>query len=159
MNAAFTLHRDALGRLVFVTADGTTHASAYPVRAFPLAAPDEGIALMSAGGKELAWIAQLAVLPENLRTLIEEEFARRDFMPVIQRIVAVSSFATPSTWQVETDRGATSLLLKSEDDIRRLTAATGPGALLISDANGIHYQIRDRNQLDAQSQKILKRFL
>lgn len=156
MSAAFTLHRDAFGHLAFVAADGTVHAGAYPVRAFPLAAPDAGIALMSAEGKELAWIAHLADLPENLRTLIEAEFARREFMPVVQRILSVSSYATPSTWQVETDRGATALTLKSEDDIRRLK---GPGALLVADADGIHYLIRDRRQLDAQSQKILKRFL
>jgi hypothetical protein len=42
-------------------------------------------------------------------------------MPVITRIVSVASFATPSTWQVETDRGTATLVLKGEEDIRRLT--------------------------------------
>lgn len=152
----FSLNRNAFGRLVCIDADGVSHEGVHPVRAFPLAAPGEGIALMSAEGKELAWIERLADLPDAPRALIEEEFARREFMPVIRRIVSVSGFATPSTWQVETDRGATALLLKSEDDIRRLK---GPGALLVADADGIHYLIRDRDQLDAQSRKILKRFL
>jgi hypothetical protein len=98
-------------------------------------------------------------LPDHEHRLIEEELARRDFIPVIQRIVSVSSFATPSTWRIETDRGPTELVLKSEDDIRRLATTMGPGALLIADSQGLHYLIRDRKALDAHSQKILKRFL
>lgn len=156
MNASFSLTRNSFGRLVFVGADGTAHAGVVPVRAFAIAAPDYGIALMSPEGKELQWIESLDALPEAARTLIAAELAQREFMPIIQRIVSVSSFATPSTWEVETERGATTLILKSEDDIRRLR---GPGALLVADSQGIHFLIRDRKMLDAHSQKILKRFL
>jgi hypothetical protein len=153
---AFSLTRSAFGKLLYVSADGTTHEGITPVRAFALTAPDQGLSLISAEGKELQWIDRLDDLPEATRTLIAEEFAQREFMPVIQRIVSVGSFATPSTWQVETDRGATELILKSEDDIRRMRGSNG---LLIADSNGIHFMIRDRNALDAHSQKILKRFL
>jgi hypothetical protein len=76
-------------------------------------------------------------------------------MPEITRIVGVASFATPSTWQVETDRGAASFVLKGEEDIRRLTSP----ALLIADSHGIHFLIRDRYALDQQSRRILDRFL
>lgn len=152
----FELRRDPFGRLVFVDADGIRHENAVPVRAFALTAPDEGIALLSAEGKELAWFARLAELPDEARALVAEELAQREFMPVIRHILSVSSFATPSTWRVDTDRGPTVLVLRSEDDIRRLK---GPGALLIADGNGIHYLIRDRRELDAASQKTLKRFL
>jgi hypothetical protein len=153
---AFALTRNPFGKLVFVGADGVRHEGVTPVRAFALTAPDEGISLLSVEGKELQWIERLADLPAPIRQLIEEELAQREFMPVIRRIVKVSSFATPSTWQVDTDRGPTELILKSEDDIRRLS---GSRRLLIADSNGIHYLIRDRNALDAQSRKILKRFL
>lgn len=152
----FLLTRNPFGKLVYTGADGTTHTGVVPVRAFALTAPDEGIALLSAEGKELQWIERLSDLPEGLRALIEEELAQREFMPVIQRIVRVSSFATPSTWQIETDRGPTELILKSEDDIRRLRGAK---SLLIADSNGIHYLIADRTALDTQSRKFLKRFL
>jgi hypothetical protein len=156
--ALFVLRHDALGQLVYVGDDGIAHTGVTPVRAFPLTAATDGIALLSATGKELQWIDSLDALPAALRALIVDELARREFMPVIQRIIRVSSFITPCTWQVATDRGATTLLLKSEDDIRRLKHPV-PGALLISDSHGIHFLIRDRSQLDAQSQKILKRFL
>lgn len=150
------LSRNSFGRLVLGSADGTTHEGIVPVRAFGLSAPDYGIALMSADGKELQWIESLDTLPADSRGLIVEELAQREFIPEIRRIISVSSYATPSTWQVVTDRGTTSLILKSEDDIRRLRAT---GVLLIADSQGVHFLIRDRLALDPHSQKILKRFL
>ena len=154
-NPDYQLRRDAFGKLEFIGPDGEAHAGVVPVRAFPVTAPDDGIALVDPYGHELAWINQLAELPDDLRVLLETELARREFMPVITRIIGVASFATPSTWHVETDRGTASFVLKGEEDIRRLT----PPALLIADSHGIHFLIRDRNALDQPSRRILDRFL
>lgn len=156
VTGSFTLSRNSYGRLVHVDANGLTSEGVVPVRAFGISAPEYGIALMSTGGKELQWIETLDSLPEDTRRLILDELFQREFMPEIRRIISVSSYATPSTWQVDTDRGATTLILKSEDDIRRLR---GPGALMIADSQGIHFRIRDHQSLDLNSQKILKRFL
>ena len=153
--SAFTLTRNPAGRLICTLADGTVHANITPVRAFPLAAPDEGLALMSQEGHEVAWIDKLAALDSANRALIEEELAGREFMPEIQRIVEVSSFATPSTWTVDTSRGQTELVLKGEEDIRRLPE----NGLLIADRHGVLYLIRDRKAMDRHSRKILERFL
>lgn len=150
----FQLHRDAFGKLIFTGSDGEAH-EALPVRAFPIGAPDKGIALVDPHGHELAWIDALADLDAERRQLVESELASREFMPVIERIVDVSGFATPSTWTIVTNRGETKLILKGEEDIRRLAAP----ALLIADSNGIQYLIRDRGALDAHSRKILDRFL
>ena len=49
----FELHRDAYGRLVLTTADGQAYDNVSPVRAFPVQAPDDGIALVSTDGKEV----------------------------------------------------------------------------------------------------------
>lgn len=150
------LTRNSFGRLQFTAADGVVHQGVVPVRAFPIAAPEEGIALVSSeGGQELLWIDRLADLPAASRALIEEELASREFMPEILAITGVSSFATPSTWQVQTDRGDAALVLKGEEDIRRLSQTT----LLIADSHGIQYLIRDLPALDAGSRKILDRFL
>ena len=151
----YLLSHNAFGQLVFTGADGEAHEGVVPVRAFPIAAPNEGIALVDPHGHELAWIDRLTDLPNELCALIEAELAIREFMPEIKRIINVASFATPSTWHVETDHGETHLVLKGEEDIRRLTS---PG-LLISDSHGIHFLIRDRYALDAHSRKILDRFL
>ncbi len=151
----FRLSRNAAGRLAFTVADGEVHEGVVPVRAFPIAAPDQGIALVSADGHELAWIDRLDELPHEIKTVIEEELASREFMPEIRRLRQVSSFATPSTWEVETDRGDTAFVLKGEEDIRRIGGST----LLIADSHGIQFLIRDLLALDRHSRKLLDRFL
>ncbi|QKS29117.1 MAG: hypothetical protein FAZ92_00493 [Accumulibacter sp.] len=151
----YQLRRNSFGRLELTDADGETHDGVVPVRAFPITAPDDGLALVDPYGHELAWIDRLDTLPDELRQLLEDELAGREFMPVIERIVGVGSFATPSTWEVDTDRGRTSFVLKGEEDIRRLASP----ALLIADSHGIQFLIRDRNALDQHSRRILDRFL
>ena len=151
----FSLVRNGFGRLVFTAADGHVEDGVLPVRAFPLTAPDDGIALVGVDGHEVVWIDRLAELPADIRKLIQSELARREFMPEIAAISRVTSFATPSTWQVATDRGDANLVLKSEEDIRRL----GGDAIVIADSNGINFLIRDVQTLDKTSRRILDRFL
>lgn len=155
MTTSFTLQRDAFGRLALTNAAGEVFAGVAPVRAFPVQAPLEGIALVDGDGKEVAWIDSLDDLAPADKHLVEEELGGREFMPEIGRIAAVTSYATPSTWTVATDRGDTELVLRGEEDIRRI----GGDRLLISDTHGIHYLIRDIRALDKQSRKILDRFL
>lgn len=155
MTTAFQLARNAFGRLVLTTAQGEVVEDVVPVRAFPIAAPAAGIALVSPDGHEVAWVDSLDDLTSPTRQLVEEELASREFVPEIRGIESVSSFATPSTWQVVTDRGATELLLKGEEDIRRLSQTM----LLIADSNGIQFLVRDLNTLDRHSRKLLDRFL
>jgi hypothetical protein len=151
----FKLQRSLAGRLVCTLDDGSTHANVTPVRSFPLAAPDEGLALMSQEGHEIVWIEQLSDLKDENRQLIEAELSSREFMPEIHRIESVSSYATPSTWSLSTSRGPTQMVLKGEEDIRRLP----DNGLLVADNHGILYLIRDRKALDRHSRKILERFL
>lgn len=153
---AFTLTRNPLGRLVCTLADGSEHVGVLPVRAFPIAAPDEGVSLVGPAGHELVWIERLSALPEAPRRLIEDELAAREFVPRIQRIVAVSTFSTPSTWTVETDRGPATLVLKVEEDIRRLPER---GRLLITSGHGVVFEVPDLLALDRHSKKLLERFL
>ena len=84
----FALERDAHGRLLLTTPDGVRHDGVVPVRAFPIAAPHEGLAMVDADGREVAWVGALDRLNAPLRTLIEEELANREFTPEIRRIVA-----------------------------------------------------------------------
>ena len=152
---SLTMHRDSFGRLVLTDDVGACHVGITPVRAFPIAAPLEGISLVGADGKERVWIAHLNQLAPEVRGLIEAELATREFMPVIQRINKVSTYSTPSVWDVDTDRGTTQLVLKGEEDIRRLNA----GRLLVADSQGIQFVIADRTALDRHSRRILERFL
>jgi len=153
--AAFQLEREPHGQLVLTAADGTRHDGVVPVRAFPIASPLQGLSMVDGDGREVAWVPSLEGLPAHLRCLIEQELESREFTPVIDRIVEVSTFSTPSVWQVETNRGTTRLVLKTEEDIRRLPG----GALWISDSHGISFIVRDRRALDRRSRRMLERFL
>jgi hypothetical protein len=153
---AFVLERTPLGKLVLTTAQGERFAGVLPVRAFPILAPEEGISLVSTDGHEVAWVERLSDLPASYQSLLEEELAHREFMPVLARILDVSSFSTPCTWTVETDRGRTAFVLRGDEDIRRI--GTGH-SLLVADAHGIHYLVPDQKALDAHSKRILDRFL
>jgi len=148
------LERDALGRLVLIDAQGISHIGVHPVRAFPITAPVAGIGIMDQSGKELYWYPSLAAIPGSELALIEEELAAREFMPVIEKITKVTTFATPSIWDIETDRGPTRIRLKGEEDIRRIAGNT----LLIADSNGLQFLIKDSTQLDKVSRKLLDRF-
>jgi hypothetical protein len=152
---SFELRRDAFGRLELTGEDGVVHVGVVPVRAFPIGAPLEGLSLLSAEGHELAWIEQLADLPPPQRALVDEALAEREFAPEIHRLHAVSTYSTPSTWTVETDRGPTQFVLKGEEDIRRV----GRSMLLIADSQGLQFVVRDMAALDRHSKRLLERFL
>ena len=151
----FQLTRNSFGRLILTTADEQVYEGVAPVRAFPIQAPDDGIAMVNADGQEVGWIDRLSDLSATVRALVEDELAGREFMPEISRISHVTSFATPCTWHVETNRGETNFVLRGEEDIRRI----GPATLLVVDIHGIHFLIRDMLVLDKHSRKILDRFL
>lgn len=153
--ATFGLTRNPFGRLVLNLPDGTVYEGVVPVRAFPIQSPEAGIALVHTDGHEVAWLDALAQAPEPVQILIREELASREFMPEITNIVSVTSFSTPCTWQVQTDRGDTRFVLRGDEDIRRV----GPTLLLITDSRGIQFLIRDPAQLSKDSRKILDRFL
>ncbi|QSI75728.1 DUF1854 domain-containing protein [Niveibacterium microcysteis] len=149
------LERNAFGRLELTDAAGERHENVVPVRAFPIAAPEDGLSLVSQDGHELAWVDRLGDLPPTVREMVETELGSREFVPEIRRLISVSTFATPSTWTVETDRGETQFILRGEEDIRRLAGST----MLIADSHGIQFLIRDPQALDRHSRRLLDRFL
>lgn len=155
MTTAFTLAFDPFGKLVLTLADGTRHVGAVAVRAFPIASPDQTVSILSAEGKELLWIEQLSELPTNEREVVMQALQSREFMPEILKLEGVNSFSTPSIWRVQTNRGAAQLVLKGEEDIRRLS----PRTLIVADAHGVQFLIRDLPSLDRYTRKLLDRFL
>ncbi|WP_310610115.1 DUF1854 domain-containing protein [Limnohabitans sp.] len=155
LTMAFTLAFDSFGKLVVTLADGTQHVGAVVVRAFPIATPDQCICILSAEGKELAWVENLNDLPAHAREMVSQALQGREFMPEILRLEGVNSFSTPSVWRVQTSRGPTQLVLKGEEDIRRLSASR----LIVADAHGVQFLIRDLPSLDRHTRKLLDRFL
>ena len=153
--ADFSLEQGDDGRWIYRNASGAEHAGVNVVRAFPIGAPDQGVAIVDGDAHELQWIERLDALPPALRQNVDTALAQREFMPTILRLKSVSTFATPSTWDIDTDRGGTRPVLKGEQDIRRLTATV----LIVSDTHGVQYLIRDPLEMDAHSRRLLDRFM
>jgi hypothetical protein len=155
MTIAFKLHQDPFGKLVLTLADGNQHVGVVVVRAFPIATAEQSISILSSEGKELAWVDHLNDLAQPERELVLAALQGREFMPEILRLDGVNSFSTPSTWRVQTNRGHTEFVLKGEEDIRRLS----PRTLIVADAHGVQFLIRDLPALDKHTRKLLDRFL
>lgn len=151
----FQLTRNAFGRLLLTNPEGEVFEGVVPVRAYPIQAPQDGVALVATDGHEVGWLDRLADAPPSVQVLIQEALDTREFMPEIQDIVSVTSFSTPCTWTVKTDRGDTRFVLRGDEDIRRV----GPTVLLVTDSHGIQFKIRDLALLSKESRRIMDRFL
>jgi hypothetical protein len=151
----FHLEHDPFGRLVLILANGQRHVGVTPIRGFPISDPTHGLSLCDPDGHEVAWIDDIAQLPASVRETLEAELRDREFLPQIRRVLRVSLQTDPCEWEVETDRGRTTFLLKSDDDVRRL----GGNRASVTDAHGIRYLIPDTTALDRASRRILERYL
>src|SRR5687768_1522784 len=89
--ALVSLSSDEWGRLVLVDGQGKRHVGVEPVRAFPLSAPRQGVSICDADGREIVWVDDLDGLPAELRQGLEERLARREFVPVVRRVLSVST--------------------------------------------------------------------
>ncbi|WP_425618862.1 DUF1854 domain-containing protein [Anatilimnocola sp. NA78] len=150
----FSLSRDSFGQLTLIDSSGARHVGIIPLRLFPFSDRDHWISLVGPGNVEVLLIEDLLTLPKSLRETLEGELADREFLPVIEQVTHCSSDTEPSEWHVQTDRGPTRFVLKSEEDIRSL----GPGKLLIVDAIGMRYLVPDFRKLDSYSRRIMEEY-
>jgi len=155
VTADFSLKHDEWGRLNYVDAAGTRHERVSVVRAFPITDPDRMVAIIGTDGHELLFISDLSHLPAAIRHTLEEELARREFLPVIERIVKVSGRIEPCEWQVETDHGPRKFVLAAYEDVHRLANHRA----LVFDGEGTRYLIPDVRALDPTSRGHLDRYL
>lgn len=149
------LSRDPWGRLCLELPDGTAYAGVTPVRLFPLSQPDRWISLCDQKHNEIFLLENLVDLPDPAQRLVEQELAQREFIPIIERVLRVSGLSEPCEWDVETDRGPTTFVLASEDDVRRL----GDDRALVVDAERIRYLINSLSGLDPRSRRILEWYI
>ena len=148
----FGLSRDPWGRLRLVDRGGRTFEQVNVVPMFPITDPDRWIAICDSEGRELVCVVDPNQTAPASRAVLEEELSRREFLPVIHRILHVSGSSEPSEWEVETDRGRTRFVLESEDHVRRLER----NKVAIKDSHGIRYVINDVDALDKKSRRIIE---
>ncbi len=151
----FGLSLDVWGKLVLLDAEGVRHVGVTPIRIFPTTDATHWISIVDGKGRELALIKDPASLAGNVREMLELELSQREFMPEILQILYVSSIMEPCDWEVITDRGPTRFVLKSEDDVRRLSPHSG----IMIDAHGVRYLVRDTRKLDSYGRRALEQYI
>ena len=153
--AQLRLATDEFGRLTLELPDGARHVGVTPIRAFPTADPGRFIAFCDPQGRELLMLDSLDQLPAQTRAILEAELARREFQPVITRILEARAGSSQTDWRVETERGVASFATTTEEQVR----GVGEHAVQFTDSHGIRYRIPDVRGLDPHSRKVLRRFL
>ena len=149
------LRHDAFARLALILPDGTIHSEVVPVRAFPTTDPLHWIAFCDSQGHELFLLESLEMLNSATREILEKELARREFQPLIQRVIEARAGSSQTDWRVETERGVVAFATTTEENVR----VHGRHGVAITDTHGIRYRIVDQRTLDPVSRRILKRFL
>jgi len=151
----FNLEKDVFGNIRLILDGGQSYDQVRIIRAFPISDPENGFSIVNQDGHELVWFESINQLSEDNQRIAHASLEQIEFIPVISKINDLNTYALPSIWDIETDRGVTKLKLKTEQDIRRVSSE----ALLITDANGIQYLIKNRKTLDKFSKKVLDRFM
>lgn len=145
-----SVRRGHLDRLILTTEAGEVEGVRL-VRCFPLSDPGGAVSISDPEGRERAFIPRLDRLAETARSFLEHEIRRQEFVPCILHILSITPVSTPNLWEVETDRGRTSLTLQATTDIRRLP----PHGLLVVDSRGVRFSIPDTRRLDRHSRRLL----
>ncbi len=150
----FRLEKDSFGRLVLVDSAGARFVGVETYRAFPISAPRQWFSICDSDGKEIVLLKDPSVLAPEVLQKLEEEISRREFVPVIEKIISLKADTDPAEWDVVTDRGRTFFLIDGDDDVRRL----GDNGAILCDTHGIRYLIPDLRELDGPSRRLLGRY-
>ncbi len=148
--------------LTFIDSDGTYYPRVTLRRCFPLSSQNTFIMVCSPGlemerGAEIGLLRELDGLETDSRSAIERELSLQYFVPVVRKIASIRDEFGFFYWDVETDRGNKSFIMR--DSIIGSTRRISDGRWLIIDINQTRYEIRDFNALDSRSQNFLQRYL
>jgi len=149
---SFQLSRDEWNHLKLTDSAGHDYCDVAVIPLFPISASKQWVSIVSADGEEIACIDSMQGLSESNIALLQEELSLREFVPIIQKVIRVSGITEPCEWFVETNHGLTSFVLKTEEDVRRISAKV----VNITDANGIRFRVEDMKQLDKRSRAFVE---
>lgn len=143
------------GRICARLADGSVVENLIPLSLFPLSDGAKNIILLDQDQKEIAFIDDLQGLEPTLAHCLTVALLRNRFILKLLKIHKVSSLRPPAEWSVLTDRGESSLILPSEEALRRLPE----DCALIQDSQGLRYIVQGIGRLDAFSRKVIEYYI
>ena len=124
-------------------------------RAFPFEKEEEFLILLSEDGKDLGFIRHLEDRTPLERQILQKELSRRYFMPQITKILKVTERFAFSYWKVITTSGTVEFSVR---DTYKSLIHLGR-RIIVTDADGNRYDIRDVDALDKDSKKKIDLYL
>jgi hypothetical protein len=151
--------RNEAGTLRLQLDDGVVYDNVHCRPMFPLSDPHGFLAVMVAGedgGKcrQVAVIRDLAGLPKSQRNLVREDLKLAHFLPEIVQIRSIRRCPGAPSWQVVTDSGERTFVLKNP---RENTAVTAAGVHIVTDEHQVRYRITAMDTLDRRSRQELEK--
>jgi hypothetical protein len=150
--AVHTFGLDARGRLQATDSQGRRYHGLLPMRLFPMTDPENWISVFDEHGQEVCCLDSIADLDATSAAALREALAASEFVPVIHRVVHISSNDPPCRWEVETDHGNTEFIINDEKDLRRISQ----WSVLIVDGRGVRYAIPDVRKLNAYGRRAVE---
>lgn len=156
MSAADSIIFTRKGDRVLMTRDGAGETPVTLAWARPVSSIGREVAVLDEKGHELLMLDSLDELEPASRAVAAEELGRRYLVAVITRVVRTRSHYGERYWDVETDRGPRSFVIKSpavhihwiSDD-----------RLVIKDTFGNRFEIPSLRGLDPASRAEVERIL
>jgi len=126
-----------------------------PVMGFPLTDSEIYVSLCEIkDGKrdnEIGIIEDIGKLDSESKNLLKIELKREYFMPRITKINAMIENHGVMKFDVETDKGRRVFETRYKEDIRKLTG----GRIIIRDADGNRYEVKNQSELDQRSMNLI----
>jgi hypothetical protein len=147
------LERAPDGRLLVITESGPVTVRLR--QCFPWSEPHRHVSLRDDRDREVALVADPALLDDDSRRALELALAEAGFVLEVTRVLSVDEEVEIRQWTVETRQGRRSFQTHLDDWPRALPK----GGLLIRDVAGDLYRLPDPRSLDRKSRELLWAFV
>lgn len=125
-------------------------------RAFPFSHEEKYVGLRDGADKDIGTFVTLDGIDPESRRIIAEELERRYFLPVWKRTIRILDKYGIIEWEMETDRGRRTYLLRNiKDSVQHL----GNNRVLITDPDGNRFDIQDSTLLDPKAYDVMAKAL
>lgn len=145
------IYKDQFNNLKLKMEDGKEYPEIDAVMEFPMTSPGHFISIIEVKegkrDKEIGIIEDIKKLDSKSRKVLKSELKRAYFMPQVTKINQLKESHGIMKFDVETEKGQRAFETKYKEDIRKFSS----GRVIIKDADGNRYEIRDYRKLDSRS--------
>lgn len=150
------LERDERLGSVFMTYGDEQNRVGVISMAFPLSNPKHWLLVRDEEGEEIGIIDDFRRLDSQSKNIARAELEKSYFLPDITDVNHIKEEMNVVTWEVETNRGARTFMVRSvRQNIRRIAGF----GILIKDVDGNRYRIRDYRELPPEAQQMVEEYI